>query len=63
VTARHEADEDAINDVLLSDNDLRDFFADAVQLCDGLLEAGVVLHVFMVTPVRTAAPAGPAARW
>ena len=44
VAARQQADQHAIDDVLLADDDLSDFLADPVQLSRGELEGGIWLH-------------------
>jgi hypothetical protein len=44
VAAREEADEDAIDDLLLADDDLADFLADAGELRGGELKSDLWLH-------------------
>jgi hypothetical protein len=55
VPACHQADKDAVDDVLLPNDDLANLFPDPVQLGYGLIQANVVLHLFMVTPVTPGA--------
>jgi hypothetical protein len=44
MAARKETDEDAIDDVLLADNDFADFTPDGVELRDCLLDRGFIPH-------------------
>ena len=55
VAAREQADEHAVDDVLLADDDLSNFCADPVELRGGELKSGIGLHpdyIISARPIR-----------
>jgi hypothetical protein len=48
VAAGEEADEDAIDHLLLADDDLADFVAHLIEVAGGELESGVGPHLFIL---------------
>ena len=48
VTTRQKANQNSVDNILLSYDDFRDLVPDAIQLSHGLLKAVIVLHESMV---------------
>ena len=52
VAAGEQADENAVDDILLADDDLSDFLADPVELRGGELKGGIGLHPDYIISAR-----------
>ncbi len=63
VSAREQTNEDSVDDILLTNNDLADFRADAVKLRRGKLESGIGLHGSILSQAYEAAAARGILDW